>query len=177
MRNCRFSCPKQEGYYEQPGTGSERLVTVIEIISYSNKTAGSEKRDRYLLKRRELLASGVHLVEVDLLRWGKRIVSTLSGQSYHILISRADEQPHSKVWSFGLADVIPNTPLPLIAPDEQVPLPLQAAYTTIYQARGFRFRLNYQLAPEPPLVEAQRTFIQTQLVTAGIRTPTGKPTS
>jgi hypothetical protein len=26
--------------------GSERLVTVIEILSYSNKTAGSEKRGR-----------------------------------------------------------------------------------------------------------------------------------
>jgi hypothetical protein len=149
---------------------SERLVTVIEIISYSNKAAGSEKRGRYLLKRRELLASGVHLVEVDLLRWGRRLVSTLPGQPYHILISRADEQPHSKVWSFGLADAIPNTPLPLIAPDEQVPLPMQSAYTTIYQARGFRLRLNYQVDPEPPLVEAQRTFIQTRLVTAGIRT-------
>ena len=149
--------------------GSERLVTVIEIISYSNKTAGAEKRARYLFKRRELLSSGVHLVEVDLLRWGRRVVSTLPNQPYHILVSRADEQPHSKVWSFGLADAIPDTPLPLTAPDEHVPLLLQAAYTTIYQARGFRYRLDYQREPEPPLTESQRAYMKTQLTAAGIR--------
>jgi hypothetical protein len=148
---------------------SERLVTVIEILSYSNKTAGTEKRARYLLKRRELLRHGVHLVEVDLLRWGRRIATTLPGQPYHILVSRADEQPESFVWSFGLADPIPDTPLPLIAPDERVPLPLQAAYHTVYQARRFRQRLDYQVDPGPPLSEAQRAFIHTRLVAAGIR--------
>lgn len=45
-------------------------------------------------ERRETLASGVHLVEVDLLRWGQRVVTTLPDQPYHILVSRADEQPH-----------------------------------------------------------------------------------
>lgn len=149
--------------------GSEKLVTVIEIISYSNKTAGSEKRARYLLKRRELLSGGVHLIEVDLLRWGRRVISALPHQPYHILVSRADEQPHSNVWSFSLADAIPDTPLPLTAPDEYVPLRLQAAYTTVYRARGFRYRLDYQKEPEPPLTEAQRAFIQTQLAAAGVR--------
>jgi len=123
--------------------GTERLVTVIEILSYSNKTAGAEKRARYLLKRADLLASGVHLVEVDLLRWGRRVVATLPDQPYHILVSRADEQPRSRVWSFDLSNPIPTAPLPLIEPQEQVPLPLQAAYTTIYTARGFRYRLDY----------------------------------
>jgi hypothetical protein len=145
------------------------LVTVIEIISYSNKTAGSEKRARYLLKRRELLSAGVHLVEIDLLRWGRRVVPALPDQPYHILVSRADEQPHSQVWSFGLADAIPDTPLPLTALGEHVPLPLQAAFTTIYQARGFRYRLDYQKEPEPPLTQAERAFMHTQLVAAGIR--------
>ena len=82
---------------------TEHLVTVIEILSYSNKTGGAEKRARYLLKRRELCSMGVHMVEVDLLRWGQRVVSTLPEQPYHILVSRADEQPLSRVWSFGLA--------------------------------------------------------------------------
>lgn len=149
--------------------GSEKLVAIIEIISYSNKTPGSEKRARYLFKRREMLSSGIHLVEVDLLRWGRRVLSNLPPQPYHILVSRADEQPRSKIWSFGLAGTIPDTPLPLLTPDEQVPLPLQAAFTTVYQARGFRLRLDYQVDPNPPLTEAERAFIQRQLTTAGIR--------
>lgn len=152
---------------------TERLVTVVEILSYSNKTGGSEKRARYLMKRRELLSGGVHLVEVDLLRWGDRVVPALPDQPCHILVSRADEQPRSEVWSFGLSDPIPDTPLPLIAPDEHVPLPLQAAYTTIYQVRNFRHRLDYRSDPDPPLTEAQCTYIQTRLVEEGLRPGAG----
>ncbi len=143
--------------------GTERLITVIEILSYSNKTGGSEKRARYLLKRRELLAGGVHLVEIDLLGWGQRVVTALPDQPYHILVSRADEQPRSRVWSFNLADPIPTAPIPLIASDEHVPLPLQEAYSTVYEARGFRRRLDYGADPEGPLTQAQRAYIRTQL--------------
>ncbi len=132
---------------------TERLVTVIEILSYSNKTAGAEKRARYLLKRRQLLDSGVHLVEIDLLRWGQRVLTTLPDQPYHILVSRADEQPRSRVWSFGLNDQIPAAPVPLTEADEYVPLPLQAAYEAIYTARAFRQRLDYRPDPPGPLTE------------------------
>ncbi|MFQ5859329.1 MAG: DUF4058 family protein [Anaerolineae bacterium] len=56
---------------------TERLVTVVEILSYSNKAGGVEKRARYMVKRRELLSNGVHLVEIDINRgrtpsWGWR---------------------------------------------------------------------------------------------------------
>lgn len=140
--------------------GTEQLITVIEILSYSNKTGGAEKRARYLLKRRELLNSGVHLVEVDLLRWGRRIVSTLPDQPYHILVSRADEQPRSRVWSFGLDEPIPTAPIPLIEPEEYIPLPLQAAYATIYAARSFRQRLPYREELPGPLTESQQAYIK-----------------
>ena len=42
------------------------LVTVIELLSPSNKRAGDD-REQYLAKRRELLRSPAHLVEIDLL--------------------------------------------------------------------------------------------------------------
>ena len=151
---------------------SEQLVTVIEILSYSNKTKGADKLARYLAKRRDLLKSGVHLVELDLLRWGQRIINHLPSQPYHIMTTRADEQPEGRVWSFGLSDVIPTTPLPLIEVDEYVPLPLQVAHTTIYQARNFRHRLDYSRDPEPPLTSAQRTFIHQHLVEAQMRQST-----
>ena len=138
---------------------TEQLVVVIEILSYSNKTGDAEKRARYLLKRRELLSSGIHLVEVDLLRWGQRVAPALPDQPYHILVSRAGES-RSRVWSFGLAEPIPTAPVPLIAPDEYVPLPLQEACTIIYAARGFRQRLDYQAEPEEPLTAAQRAYIR-----------------
>lgn len=43
------------------------LVTVIELLSPSNKRTGDD-RQQYLAKRRELLRSPAHLVEIDLLR-------------------------------------------------------------------------------------------------------------
>jgi hypothetical protein len=148
--------------------GNERLVTVIEILSYSNKTSGAEKRARYLLKRRELLHSGVNLVEIDLLRWGQRIVSALPAQPYHILVSRAEERPRIYVWSFAIDAPIPDAPLPLLEVDEQVPLPLQQAFTTVYQSRRFRQRLNYQTDPPPPLTSAQLAYVRACLVDEGI---------
>ena len=45
------------------------MVTVIELLSPSNKRAGDD-REQYLAKRRELLRSPAHLVEIDLLRDG-----------------------------------------------------------------------------------------------------------
>jgi len=138
-------------------------------ITISNKTKGGDKRARYLAKRRDLLNSGTHLVEIDLLRWGQRVINQLPAQPYHILVTRADEQPEGRVWSFGLNDVIPTTPLPLLEEDEYVPLPLQSAYTTIYQARNFRHRLDYSVDPEPPLTSTQRAFIQQCLIEAQLR--------
>lgn len=138
---------------------TEQLVTVIEILSYSNKTTGVAKRARYLLKRREMLEAGVHLVEIDLLHWGQRPIQTLPEKPYHILVSRADERPNTKVWSFGLTEPIPTTPIPLIGPDEYVPLPLQSTLETIYIARNFRRRLDYTDYPDGPLTQEQKVEI------------------
>ena len=49
---------------------NKRLVTSIEVLSLSNKTPGEQGRELYLRKQRELLASTVNLVEIDLLRKG-----------------------------------------------------------------------------------------------------------
>ena len=148
---------------------TEQLVTVIEILSYSNKTQGIDKRARYLAKRHDLLKNGIHLVEIDLLRWGQRVVAGLPTPPYHILITRADEQPQGRVWSFSRAEPIPTVPLPLIEQDEYVPLPLQEAYATIYQARNFYNRLDYTVDPQPPLTAGQRASIQQQLTASQLR--------
>jgi hypothetical protein len=148
---------------------TEQLVTIIEILSYSNKTAGDQKRAQYLLKRQALLRSGTHLVEIDLLRWGQRVLVGLPAQPYHILVSRADDRPHTRVWSFGLDEPIPAAPLPLIMPDEYVPIPLQAAFEAIYEARNFRARLDYTISPDGPLTKEQLAYIQARLAAEGLR--------
>src|SRR5205823_2593312 len=56
--------------YVQEGSG-RRLVTCIEVLSPSNKTPGEHGRSLYIRKQAEILASKVHLVEIDLLRAGE----------------------------------------------------------------------------------------------------------
>lgn len=51
--------------------GADTLVTAIAILSPINKRPGRE-RQKYLRKRRELLRSEVHVMELDLLRGGER---------------------------------------------------------------------------------------------------------
>lgn len=48
-----------------------QLVTAIEILSPTNKRG--EGRLEYLAKRRRLLLSTAHLMEIDLLRQGQRV--------------------------------------------------------------------------------------------------------
>jgi hypothetical protein len=51
---------------------SHELVTVVELLSPSNKYAGPD-REQYLAKARILQRSPVHFVEIDLLRGGPRM--------------------------------------------------------------------------------------------------------
>ena len=50
-----------------------KLITLIEILSPSNKRAGPD-REAYESKQREVLESDASLIELDLLRGGRRIL-------------------------------------------------------------------------------------------------------
>jgi len=52
----------------------ERVVTVIEVLSPTNKYAGPG-RISYLAKQEEILCGPIHLVEIDLLRAGPHVLA------------------------------------------------------------------------------------------------------
>ena len=52
----------------------QQVVTVIEVVSPTNKFAGAG-RDSYVAKQREVLNSQAHLVEIDLLRAGQHVLA------------------------------------------------------------------------------------------------------
>jgi hypothetical protein len=51
-----------------------RVITVVELLSPSNKAAGSSGRQKYVTKQNEVLAGPTHLLEIDLLRQGQHTV-------------------------------------------------------------------------------------------------------
>jgi hypothetical protein len=65
-----------------------QLVTAIEILSPTNKRG--EGYQEYLAKRRRLLCSMAHLIEIDLLRRGRRVPmqQPLPPAPYFIFLSR-----------------------------------------------------------------------------------------
>lgn len=76
---------------------TDEIVTVIELLSPTNKYAGPD-REQYLGKRYELLRSRTHLVEIDLLRGGPRMPpDDLPTCDYCAIVSRVEERPTAGV--------------------------------------------------------------------------------
>src|SRR4029453_5934831 len=98
-------------------TGNRQLVTAIEILSPTNKRA--EGRMEYLVKRRRILLSTAHLLEIDLLRQGQRLPmhDPLPPAEYFVLLSRAENRPITEVWPLALRDPLPTVPVPLLPGD------------------------------------------------------------
>ncbi len=128
-----------------------RLITFIELLSPTNKYAGPD-REQYLAKRGQLLASGTHFVEIDLLRGAPRLPLTdLPPCHYYVLVSRAEERPDADVWPLQLRDRLPIIPIPLRSPHPDARLDLQALLDRIYDAAGYEDDI-YQGEPQPKLV-------------------------
>ena len=132
-----------------------RLVTVIEILSPVNKRGDGFQE--YVEKRTALLRTQTHLLEIDLLRGGERIPLTggeLPPASYYVFLSRFTRRPVSEVWPVGLREPLPTVPVPLLPPDPDVPLQLQAAVEACFELVGYERLLDYTQPPPPPPLSA-----------------------
>ena len=137
-------------YIEVRDRHRQLIVTVIELLSPSNKTK-PEDRAEYLAKRRRLRAGTAHFVEVDLLRVGPRMpLVGLPPCDYYAFVSRAQDRPTVALWPFHLRDPLPTLPIPLLSGDEDVPLDLKAALDRTYDDAGYA-RYVYDSPPDPPL--------------------------
>ena len=137
----------------------EQPVTAIELLSPANKRPG-EERQKYLEKRAAYLQSGVHLIEIDLLRHWPRM--PLEGQfsacDYLVMVSNADERPICTVWLIGVRQTLPVISVPLLQPDPPVLLDLGEALRTAYARARYDLRLNYAQSATPPLSPEDATW-------------------
>jgi hypothetical protein len=141
---------------------NRQLITVIELLSPSNKKPGPD-RDQYLLKRQEILASPVHFVEIDLLRgWERMPVEDAQPSTYRIIVSRSEERPRVGIWPIHLADPLPTIPIPLREGEPPARLELQAALHHVYDAARYRTYI-YDGGPEPPLTEEESKWARSVL--------------
>ena len=129
-----------------------RLVAVIELLSPVNKRRG-KGREEYLEKRRTLLTSPVHLIEIDLLCSYPRMPfdDPLPPAHYLVMVCKAGERPNSSVWPVSVRQPLPTIPIPLLPPDPPVPLDMGQALRTAYERARYDLRVDDSKPPVPPL--------------------------
>jgi hypothetical protein len=132
---------------------SRELVAAIEILSPTNKRA--DGAEEYLLKRRHVLMSQAHLVEIDLLRKGRRvpIIGELPAKPYFVFVNRRDIRPMCDIWPIGMDDPFPVVPVPLRPGEDDALLDPQAAFAAVYDLLRYDLAIDYAREPDVPLDE------------------------
>lgn len=126
------------------------IVTVIELLSPSNKRPGPD-RAAYFAKRHQLLNSETHFIEIDFLRGGPRMpLEDLPKCDYYVMVSRAQDRPRVGLWPIKLREVLPEMPVPLLAGDKPIMVNLQAALNDVYDQSTYQNYI-YEGKPQPPL--------------------------
>ncbi len=150
--------PVTQGYIEiiDVATG-RRVVTVIEVLSPSNKVPGPGQK-LYLRKQQECRQGLVSLVEVDLLRAGERVLSVPDylipashSTTYQVCVYRAWGAALGEVYRVPLRERLPIIKVPLRKTDADVPLDLQALVEQCYRNGGYDEDIDYRTEPDPPL--------------------------
>jgi Protein of unknown function (DUF4058) len=142
-----------------------QVVTVIELVSPSNKYAGPG-RDSYLAKQREVRASQANLVELDLLRTGPHVLAVPEWAArgrgpydYLVCVNRAKApRDEFELYPRGLRDRLPRVRIPLAGDDPDTVLDLQAVLAHTYDAGLYRELLSYDKPCVPPLAPEDQAW-------------------
>jgi len=134
-------------------TQPRRAVASIELLSPSNKAAGTVGQTRYLEKRSSALHGGLHWIEIDLLRGGQRpplAVTLPQPADYLTYVAQATPTGWSHlVYSWGLREPLPQLPVPLLGSDHAL-LDLGACFRAAYDRIAADDEADYGSPPPPP---------------------------
>ena len=137
------------------------LVTLIEIVSPSNKRPGPDRR-AYEAKQREILDSDISLIELDLLRTGEPIVggpALIESASrlnplpdYLMAVNRAWQRGADldfELFPIGMTKPLPCIAVPLRDGEPEVPLDLQYTFNQAYDAGPYARRGGLRRSTRP----------------------------
>ena len=165
-----------QGYIEiRDARSGMRVVTVIEVLSPSNKVPG-DGQEKYLKKRRELRDGRVSLVEIDLVRTGKRLLPVPLADlppeyrtPYLVWARRGWQATDVEVYRVPLSERLPAINVPLRQTDADVTLDLQALIEQCYRNGGYEDDIDYRADPDPPLDKEEARWVDALLRRAGLR--------
>jgi hypothetical protein len=157
-----------------------RVVTVIEIASPSNKRPGPDRR-AYEAKQQEILESDANLIEIDLLREGRRLLPYPELDEaihalrcdYLVILNRAARRAGTwmdyTLYPVIIRELLPCIPVPLAGEDPDVPLDVQVALHEAYRTGPYLRAVDYTVPPQPPLSGKDEAWADTLLRAASLR--------
>jgi len=159
-----------------------RLVTLLEIVSPSNKQSGVDRR-AYEQKHREVYHSDASLIEVDLLRAGERLLHNLHvadavarlepSPDYLVLVNRAwlraGKQVSFQLFHISLREPLPCIPVPLREGEPEILLDLQYVLNRACDSGPYRRgAVDYGQPAEPALREGDAVWAILRLRDEGV---------
>ncbi len=161
----------EEAYLAIKDRRTGALVTIIEVMSPANKIRGSEGRKSFMSKKKEVLASDVHWVEIDLLRSGDPSIVNppLRPSDYRVVVSRGNDRYKGRYWPIGVRQPLPVVGIPLKGEDPDVPLDLGAVLAAAYDNSAYEASIDYCRPPSPPLALEDARWAGKLLRAKGVR--------
>jgi hypothetical protein len=147
------------------------VVTVIEVLSPTNKYPGSRGQRSYQEKRLDVMRSPSHLVEIDLLRAGNgiEVQQALPPHEYLVHVSRFENRPKGKLWPIPLLGPLPQIEIPLRSGDAPATLDLQEVVTTAYDRGAYDLDIDYRSDPVPAFSAVHESWADQLLKEKGLR--------
>jgi hypothetical protein len=147
------------------------VVTFIEVLSPANKVPHSPGRESFEIKRREVMRSPSHRVEIDLLR-GARMTNVPKKRGPHeylVHVSKKGQRPRGLLYPIRLSQRLPIIPIPLKPGDPDARLDMQSVLDAAYDRAGYDLEIDYRDEPNPPLSGKLATWADQLLRSKGLR--------
>ena len=167
--------PITERFIKVVDAGTDRLITVIEFISPTNKRGGKGIH-AFVSKRASLLASGVNFVEVDLVRAGdwRALLRPHNAprddrSPYRYTVRLAREPATVYLEPISLRERLPSVPIPLRRADPEIRIELQPLIERAYVNGRYDRRKIYDRPLDPPLDGEDATWADALVREAGRR--------
>ena len=160
---------ERENYLKIVRVSNREVVAVLELLSPANKSRAG--RHEYLSKRAEVQYGPAHLVEIDLLRAGPPmpVVGDIPGGDYRILVCNSRLSPDASLYVFSVRQPIPVFVMPLAEGSEGITIDFKPILDEVYVLGSYDRDIDYELDPEPPLSDADRTWLDQLLREQGLR--------
>jgi len=149
-RHYNAQAEHREEYIEIIRRSDEQLVTLLDVVSPSNKmtTAG---REAFLSTRQQAKVARASLVEVDFVLQGQPMLDYsregLPTWEYAVTVTRASQPERHEIYTATLQKRLPRFRVPLAAWDRDIVLDLQTVFSRCYERANFGGLINYRDAP------------------------------